>query len=729
VAAALVCAACVSCSRRAPPAPSLSPDAAAAAVTADPRAIARAEDVRHAKDIPPEDQRSHDPTVRRLAARAFARILDADDAPLLRALEDGDEQVVAWASYGLGESCKGREDAHVRAIAARMASWAATSLPDASAGSPLDSPAVMLRALGRCGGEGAEQTLRSWLRRPGVTPSSAEQAALALGDIAAKRGGLALESVGALLDAAEDTPPLDAALYAFGRADLLRDESFEPRLVAAARAALGRPGPARVFALRALARCKDMSVAQDLARMLTSRDATTPEQVEGARALIRLGTGAQAALVGALTRLVPGGDATVDAAAFAVLPIVVSGIADDLPGDAAKPLGQLARWTPKAGATGTTSAILRRTSAVRCAAAAKLAQGAWNSEGIQTCDLDDGEAGEKARLLALDRRAWTRARRAAWLELVRSSHVRVREAAIEATSHHPELGDAALPVLADALSAKEPGVVATAAEAIHAHPERAYVLAASERRAALDPRSPPPSAHPSRDLDPRIAAALRAALARPLPADLIETRTALLDASLAVSLPEGRDYAKAACKDVNTTVRARAAKALAAAGEKDATCTVTEAPEDPAPEIARELSHPTRVTFETDGDASLAIVFDPLFAPVATTRFVALARAGFYTGIAVHRVVPAFVVQFGDPGADGYGGSGQTLRCETSPVPFAPLDVGVALAGRDTGSSQLFVTLARHPHLDGEYAWVGRAEGDWSAVAEGDVIRAVRVEE
>ncbi len=123
------------------------------------------------------------------------------------------------------------------------------------------------------------------------------------------------------------------------------------------------------------------------------------------------------------------------------------------------------------------------------------------------------------------------------------------------------------------------------------------------------------------------------------------------------------------------------------------------------------------------------IVFDPVYAPIAATRFVALARAGFYTGVSVHRVVPGFVVQFGDHGGDGYGGSGQTLRCETSPQPFGPLDVGVALAGRDTGSSQLFVTLARHPHLDGEYAWVGRAEGDWNAVAEGDGIRAVRVEE
>ena len=90
--------------------------------------------------------------------------------------------------------------------------------------------------------------------------------------------------------------------------------------------------------------------------------------------------------------------------------------------------------------------------------------------------------------------------------------------------------------------------------------------------------------------------------------------------------------------------------------------------------------------------------------------------------------MPGFVAQFGDPGGDGFGGPGrEPLRCETTPRPFEPLSVGVALAGRDTGSSQLFVTLARSAHLDGEYAWVGRAAGDWDAVAEGDVIRKVRV--
>jgi len=210
---------------------------------------------------------------------------------------------------------------------------------------------------------------------------------------------------------------------------------------------------------------------------------------------------------------------------------------------------------------------------------------------------------------------------------------------------------------------------------------------------------------------------------------------ALVDASLALGLAEAMPYAREACLDPNATVRARAAKALAAApgGDKDATCPRpreqrASADVQVAPEIGHELAHATRVVLDTDA-GRLGVRFDPALAPVAATRFVALAKSGFYTGVAVHRVVPGFVAQLGDRGGDGFGGSGDSLRCETSPVPFAPLDVGVALAGRDTGSSQIFVMLARQPHLDGQYAWVGHADGDWDSVVEGDVITAARVEE
>ena len=114
---------------------------------------------------------------------------------------------------------------------------------------------------------------------------------------------------------------------------------------------------------------------------------------------------------------------------------------------------------------------------------------------------------------------------------------------------------------------------------------------------------------------------------------------------------------------------------------------------------------------------------------MVVTRVLDLARAGYYDGMVVHRVVPAFVAQFGAPHGDGFGGpEGQpALRCETSPLPFTTLTVGVALSGRDTGSSQLFVMQGRAPHLDGGYALIGAAAGPWTSLAEGDVIRKVKV--
>jgi cyclophilin family peptidyl-prolyl cis-trans isomerase len=124
----------------------------------------------------------------------------------------------------------------------------------------------------------------------------------------------------------------------------------------------------------------------------------------------------------------------------------------------------------------------------------------------------------------------------------------------------------------------------------------------------------------------------------------------------------------------------------------------------------------------------LTLRLDGRFAPITVARVVELATAGFYDGTPIHRVVPGFVVQLGDPGGDGYGGAHSSLRCETAPLPFGPYDIGVALAGRDTGSSQLFVTLSRTPHLDGAYSWIGRAEGPWDSVAEGDVLLKAKVE-
>ena len=116
---------------------------------------------------------------------------------------------------------------------------------------------------------------------------------------------------------------------------------------------------------------------------------------------------------------------------------------------------------------------------------------------------------------------------------------------------------------------------------------------------------------------------------------------------------------------------------------------------------------------------------------MAVTRIVDLAKSGFYDGMIVHRVVAGFVSQLGSPTADGYGGPADKppLSCETSPIHYAPFTVGIALAGRDTGSSQFFVTHAAYPHLDGRYAQIGTASGSWDALVDGDrIVKAHLVE-
>lgn len=94
-------------------------------------------------------------------------------------------------------------------------------------------------------------------------------------------------------------------------------------------------------------------------------------------------------------------------------------------------------------------------------------------------------------------------------------------------------------------------------------------------------------------------------------------------------------------------------------------------------------------------------------APTTVARFLGLVEEGFYDGLRFHRVVPGFVVQGGDPRGDGYGGPGWSQRCETSPLPYERGTVGMALAGRDTGGSQFFITHGRQPHLEGRYTVFG----------------------
>ncbi|MGE5813323.1 MAG: peptidylprolyl isomerase, partial [Acidobacteriota bacterium] len=69
-------------------------------------------------------------------------------------------------------------------------------------------------------------------------------------------------------------------------------------------------------------------------------------------------------------------------------------------------------------------------------------------------------------------------------------------------------------------------------------------------------------------------------------------------------------------------------------------------------------------------------------APLTAQTILTLARKGFFTGVAFHRVVPNFVVQTGDPRGDGEGGPNFTIRDELNELPYLRGTVGMALDWR-----------------------------------------------
>ncbi|MBK9966844.1 MAG: peptidylprolyl isomerase [Holophagales bacterium] len=103
-------------------------------------------------------------------------------------------------------------------------------------------------------------------------------------------------------------------------------------------------------------------------------------------------------------------------------------------------------------------------------------------------------------------------------------------------------------------------------------------------------------------------------------------------------------------------------------------------------------------------------------APMTVESFASLAEKGFFDGTTIHRVVPDFVVQAGDPRGDGTGGPGYALRDELNPLPYVRGRIGMALSGADTGGSQWFVTLSRQPHLEGAYTVFGEVTAGMDVV-------------
>ncbi|HKR20950.1 MAG TPA: peptidylprolyl isomerase, partial [Pyrinomonadaceae bacterium] len=213
----------------------------------------------------------------------------------------------------------------------------------------------------------------------------------------------------------------------------------------------------------------------------------------------------------------------------------------------------------------------------------------------------------------------------------------------------------------------------------------------------------------------------------------------LNDASLSILDSLGKQKTEAANSAIATVlgggdilVRRRAVNILKANGVGDVSIHIgvvqtKNTTADYRRALARSGKKVRAIVTTTKGSFTIDLL--PEAAPLTVDNFVQLAQRRFFNGITIHRVVPNFVIQDGDPRGDGNGGPAQhTIRCEINEVPFERAAVGMALSGKDTGGSQWFVTHSPQPHLDGGYTVFGNVTAGMDVVDKiirGDVIKSI----
>ena len=232
---------------------------------------------------------------------------------------------------------------------------------------------------------------------------------------------------------------------------------------------------------------------------------------------------------------------------------------------------------------------------------------------------------------------------------------------------------------------------------------------------------------------PADAVALLTAAWQAAKADVdIDARVAILEALVALKAEPAKALLTESLGDKDWAVRLKARAMLRTL--------------DPAAEAAAQrpagtrldlpvytaLGSPTvspRAYVETS-KGTIEIALAVVDAPITTHNFATLADRGFFNGVRIHRVVPDFVVQDGDPRGDGSGGPGYTLRDELNPLPYLRGTVGMALDGPDTGGSQWFITHSPQPHLDAKYTVFGHVVNGMDVVdtlQQADTILRVRI--
>ena len=121
---------------------------------------------------------------------------------------------------------------------------------------------------------------------------------------------------------------------------------------------------------------------------------------------------------------------------------------------------------------------------------------------------------------------------------------------------------------------------------------------------------------------------------------------------------------------------------------------------------------------------AIVIELYPDIAPNTVANFISLTKSNFYDNNTMHRLVPGFVLQGGDPTGTGTGGPGYTIKGEFSANDFEnnlKHEKGIVSMARtsvsnDTARSQFFIMLGTASYLDGQYAAFGKVIDGWSNI-------------
>ena len=208
-----------------------------------------------------------------------------------------------------------------------------------------------------------------------------------------------------------------------------------------------------------------------------------------------------------------------------------------------------------------------------------------------------------------------------------------------------------------------------------------------------------------------------------------------------------------AAADVAAQSGSSTSKPAGASTSKPATTSKPAAPQTAKPASSTAKPAPAKAT-AVASDAAPVIVVEtergtfefetfPKEAPKTVAQIVSLVKRNFYNGQRIHRVVPGFVIQFGDPNTRdftkkslwGTGSSGKPIGVgEMNPAHTHQIGaVAMAHSGDPAGAdSQMYVVLGteRTKSLDGGYTVFGQVTSGMdvvNAIKANDLIKRITI--